>query len=71
MPRASTGASIKAKTFLASSAGYQPGGKMSIVDRSTGSVLLPPVRRIVVDSGAGNRQFGQARNVRLDPLLNR
>jgi hypothetical protein len=49
MPRASTCASIKAKTFLASSAGYQPGGKMSIVDRSRGLILLAP------DAEAGRR----------------
>jgi|SRR5260370_36541864 len=41
LPRESTGSSIKAETSLASRAGYQPDGEMSIVDKARGSVLLP------------------------------
>jgi hypothetical protein len=40
MPRASTGSWIKAKTSLASSAGYPLNRKLSIVDRDAGSVVV-------------------------------
>jgi hypothetical protein len=59
MPRVPTGSSIKAQTFLASRAGYQPNGKMSIVDRNTGTALLTTDLTIIVDSDGGSRQFGE------------
>src|SRR5258708_16073808 len=60
MPRASTGSWIKAKTSLASSAGYPLNRKLSIVDRDPDRICCRQVPGSVVDSGDGNRQLGEA-----------